>query len=100
MTQMYKYIAYLMGAGLAIYSQHAALALFLGIGLGLILGPAPPSKASRLSRGALQAGLIILGLALPLQEVLTLGAANGAVVSAIVLGHPDWWSRIVKTAAT
>ena len=74
-----------MGAGLAIYSQQAALALFLGIGLAVTVGPAPLSDASRLSRGALQSGVVILGLALPFREVMTLGSANGAVVSAMVL---------------
>ncbi len=85
MTKTHNYIAYLMGAGLAIYSQQAALALFLGIGLALTVGPAPLSDASRLSRGALQSGVVILGLALPFREVVTLGSANGAVVSAMVL---------------
>ena len=85
MTKTHTHIAYLMGAGLAIYSQQAALALFLGIGLALTIGPAPLSDASRLSRGALQYGVVILGLALPFREVVTLGSANGAVVSAMVL---------------
>ena len=85
MTKTHIHIAYLMGAGLAIYSQQAALALFLGIGLALTVGPAPLSDASRLSRGALQCGVVILGLALPFREVVTLGSANGAVVSAMVL---------------
>ena len=86
MTKTHKHIAYLIGAGLAIYSQQAALALFIGIGLALTVGPAPLSDASRLSRGALQSGVVILGLALPFREVVTLGSANGAVVSAMVLG--------------
>jgi uncharacterized integral membrane protein (TIGR00698 family) len=85
MTKTHTYISYLMGAALAIYSQQAALALFLGIGLALTVGPAPLSDASRLSRGALQCGVVILGLALPFREVVTLGSANGAVVSAMVL---------------
>ena len=85
MTKTHTHIAYLMGAGLAIYSQQAALALLLGIGLALTVGPAPLSDASRLSRGALQSGVVILGLALPFREVVTLGSANGAVISAMVL---------------
>ena len=85
MTKTHTHIAYLMGAGLAIYSQQAALALFLGIGLAVTVGPAPLSDASRLSRGALQSGVVILGLALPFREVMILGSANGAVVSAMVL---------------
>jgi uncharacterized integral membrane protein (TIGR00698 family) len=85
MTKTHTHIAYLMGAGLAIYSQQAALALFLGIGLALTVGPAPLNDASRLSRGALQSGVVILGLALPFREVVTLGSVNGAVVSVIVL---------------
>ena len=85
MTKTHTHIAYLIGVGLAIYSQQAALALFLGIGLALTVGPAPLSDASRLSRGALQCGVVILGLALPFREVVTLGSANGAVVSAMVL---------------
>ena len=85
MTKTHTHIAYLMGAGLAIYSQQAALALFLGIGLALTVGPAPLSDASRLSRGALQSGVVILGLALPFREVVTLGSANGSVVSIMVM---------------
>ena len=85
MTKTHTHIAYLIGVVLAIYSQQAALALFLGIGLALTVGPAPLSDASRLSRGALQCGVVILGLALPFREVVTLGSANGAVVSAMVL---------------
>ena len=85
MTKTNTHIAYLVVAGLAIYSQQAALALFLGIGLALTVGPPPLSDASRLSRGALQSGVVILGLALPFREVVTLGSANGAVVSAMVL---------------
>ena len=85
MTKTHTHITYLIGVGLAIYSQQAALALFLGIGLALTVGPAPLSDASRLSRGALQCGVVILGLALPFREVVTLGSANGAVVSAMVL---------------
>ena len=85
MTKTHTHIAYLIGVGLAIYSQQAALALFLGIGLALTVGPAPLSDASRLSRGALQCGVVMLGLALPFREVVTLGSANGAVVSAMVL---------------
>ena len=85
MTKTHTHIAYLMGAGLAIYSQQAALALFLGIGLALTVGPPPLSDATRLSRGALQSGVVILGLALPFREIMTLGSANGAVVSAMVL---------------
>ena len=72
MTKTHTHIAYLMGAGLAIYFQQAALALFLGIGLALTIGPAPLRDASRLSRGALQCGVVILGLALPFREVVTL----------------------------
>ena len=85
MTKTHTHIAYLVGAVLAIYSQQAAVALFLGIGLALTVGPPPLSDASRLSRGALQSGVVILGLALPFREVMTLGSANGAVVSAMVL---------------
>ena len=85
MTKTHTHIAYLIGVGLAIYSQQAALALFLGIGLALTVGPAPLSDASRLSRGALQSGVVILGLALPFREVVTLGSSNGAVVSVMVL---------------
>ncbi|MEC8468601.1 MAG: putative sulfate exporter family transporter, partial [Pseudomonadota bacterium] len=85
MTKTHTHIAYLMGAGLAIYFQQAVLALFLGIGLALTIGPAPLRDASRLSRGALQCGVVILGLALPFREVVTLGSANGVVVSAMVL---------------
>ena len=85
MTKTHIHIAYLVGAGLAIYSQQAALALFLGIGLALTVGPAPLNDASRLSRGALQCGVVILGLALPFREVVTLGSANGAAVSVMVL---------------
>ena len=85
MTKTHTHIAYLMGAGLAIYFQQAALALFLGIGLALTIGPAPLRDASRLSRGALQCGVVILGLALPFREVVTLGSANGAVISVMVL---------------
>ena len=85
MTKTHTHIAYLIGVGLAIYSQQAALALFLGIGMALTVGPAPLSDASRLSRGALQCGVVILGLALPFREVVTLGSANGAVVSVMVL---------------
>ena len=85
MTKTHTHITYLIGVGLAIYSQQATLALFLGIGLALTVGPAPLSDASRLSRGALQCGVVILGLALPFREVVTLGSANGAVVSAMVL---------------
>jgi uncharacterized integral membrane protein (TIGR00698 family) len=85
MTKTHTHIAYLIGVGLAIYSQQAALALFLGIGLALTVGPAPLSDASRLSRGALQCGVVILGLALPFREVVTLGSANGVVVSVMVL---------------
>ena len=58
MTKTHTHIAYLMGAGLAIYSQQAALALFLGIGLALTVGRAPLSDASRLSGGALQSGVV------------------------------------------
>ncbi|MEC7492945.1 MAG: hypothetical protein VYB01_08675, partial [Pseudomonadota bacterium] len=71
MTKTNTHIAYLVGAGLAIYSQQAALALFFGIGLALTVGPPPLSDASRLSRGALQSGVVILGLALPFREVVT-----------------------------
>ena len=80
MTKTHTHISYFMGAGLAIYSQQAALALFLGIGLALTVGPAPLSDASRLSRGALQSGVVILGLALPFREVMNAMKQNRGIV--------------------
>lgn len=85
MTKTNTLIAYMIGAGLSIYFQQAALALFLGIALAVTVGPAPLSDPSRLSRGALQSGVVILGLALPFREVVTLGSANGAAVSVMVV---------------
>ena len=82
---MHTVIAYSLAAGLSIYTQQAAVALFLGIGLALTLGPAPISHASKLSRGALQSGVVILGLALPFREVVTLGSSNGLIVSVMVV---------------
>ena len=67
------------------YLQQAAVALFLGIGLALALGPAPIQSSLKLSRGALQSGVVILGLALPFREVVTLGSSNGMIVSVMVL---------------
>ena len=100
MTKTHMHIFYLVGAGLAVYSQQAAFALFLGIGLTLIVGPSPLKDASRLSRGALQSGVIILGLALPIREVMTLGSANGAVVSAMVLATLVSGSILLKLLRT
>lgn len=85
MTKSNNVILYFLGAGLSVYFQQAALALFLGIGLALLVGPAPLNDAPRLSRAALQSGVVILGLALPFREVVTLGSANGAVVSVMVV---------------
>ncbi|MAJ52496.1 MAG: hypothetical protein CBC39_00460 [Cellvibrionales bacterium TMED79] len=85
MTKMHTVIAYSLAAGLSIYTQQAAVALFLGIGLALTLGPAPMNHASKLSRGALQSGVVILGLALPFREVVTLGSSNGLIVSVMVV---------------
>ena len=85
MTKSNTVIAYLIAALLALYTQQAAIALFLGIGLALTLGPAPIENASKLSRGALQSGVVILGLALPFREVLALGSSNGIIVSTMVL---------------
>jgi len=85
MTKSNTVIAYLIAALLALYTQQAAIALFLGIGLALTLGPAPIENASKLSRGALQSGVVILGLALPFREVLALGSSNGMIVSTMVL---------------
>ena len=85
MTKSHTVIAYLIAALLALYTQQAAIALFLGIGLALTLGPAPIENASKLSRGALQSGVVILGLALPFREVLALGSSNGMIVSTMVL---------------
>lgn len=85
MTKSHTVIAYLVAALLALYTQQAAIALFLGIGLALTLGPAPIENASKLSRGALQSGVVILGLALPFREVLALGSSNGMIVSTMVL---------------
>ena len=78
-------ITYLVVASFSIYSQQAALALFMGIALAVIVGPAPLTDASRLSRGALQLGVVILGLALPFREVVTLGSSSGGVVSMMVI---------------
>ena len=85
MTKTNTVIAYLIAALFAVYIQQAAVALFLGIGLALTLGPAPIHNASKLSRGALQSGVVILGLALPFREVVTLGSSNGMIVSVMVL---------------
>ncbi len=85
MTKTNTVIAYLIAALFAVYLQQAAVALFLGIGLALTLGPAPVKNASRLSRGALQSGVVILGLALPFREVVTLGSSNGMIISVMVL---------------
>ena len=85
MTKANTVIAYLIAALFAVYIQQAAVALFLGIGLALTLGPAPIHNASKLSRGALQSGVVILGLALPFREVVTLGSSNGMIVSVMVL---------------
>ena len=85
MTKTNTVIAYLIAALFAVYLQQAAVALFLGIGLALTLGPAPIQNASKLSRGALQSGVVILGLALPFREVVTLGSSNGMIVSVMVL---------------
>lgn len=85
MTKTNTVIAYLIAALFAVYLQQAAVALFLGIGLALTLGPAPIHNASKLSRGALQSGVVILGLALPFREVVTLGSSNGMIVSVMVL---------------
>lgn len=85
MTNSHTVIAYLAAVLLALYTQQAAIALFLGIGLALTLGPAPIENASKLSRGALQSGVVILGLALPFREVLALGSSNGMIVSTMVL---------------
>ena len=85
MTKTNTVIAYLIVALFAVYLQQAAAALFLGIGLALTLGPAPIQYASKLSRGALQSGVVILGLALPFREVVTLGSSNGMIVSVMVL---------------
>ena len=65
MTKTNTVIAYLIAALFAVYLQQAAVALFLGIGLALTLGPAPIQNASKLSRGALQSGVVILGLDYP-----------------------------------
>lgn len=85
MTKTNTVIAYLAAALLALYTQQPALALFLGMGLALTLGPAPINNASKLSRGALQSGVVILGLALPFREVITLGSSNGMIVSIMVV---------------
>ena len=85
MTKTNTVIAYLIAALFAVYLQQAAVALFLGIALALTLGPAPIQNAAKLSRGALQSGVVILGLALPFREVVTLGSSNGMIVSVMVL---------------
>ena len=85
MTKTNTVIAYLFVALFAVYLQQAAVALFLGIGLALTVGPAPIQNASKLSRGALQSGVVILGLALPFREVVSLGSSNGMIVSIMVL---------------
>ena len=85
MTKTNTVIAYFAAALFAVYLQQAAVALFLGIALALTLGPAPIANASKLSRGALQSGVVILGLALPFREVVTLGSSNGMIVSVMVL---------------
>lgn len=85
MTKSNTVITYLLGASFSIYSQQAALALFMGMALAITVGPAPLNDASRLSRGALQFGVVILGLALPFREVVTLGSSSGGIVSMMVL---------------
>ena len=85
MTKSNTVITYLLGASFSIYSQQAALALFIGMALAITVGPAPLNDASRLSRGALQFGVVILGLALPFREVVTLGSSSGGIVSMMVL---------------
>jgi len=85
MTKSNTVITYLLGASFSIYSQQAALALFIGMAWAITVGPAPLNDASRLSRGALQFGVVILGLALPFREVVTLGSSSGGIVSMMVL---------------
>lgn len=85
MTKKYNLIAYSIAALLALYTQQAAVALFLGMGLAVTVGPAPVNNAAKLSRGALQSGVIILGLALPFSQVVTLGSSNGMIVSIMVV---------------
>ncbi len=85
MTKTNTFITYSVAALFAVYLQQAAVALFLGIVLALTLGPAPLENAPKLSRGALQSGVVILGLALPFREVVTLGSSNGMIVSVMVL---------------
>lgn len=85
MTKKYNLITYSLAALLALYTQQAAVALFLGMGLAVTLGPAPVNNAAKLSRGALQSGVIILGLALPFSEVVNLGSSSGMVVSIMVV---------------
>lgn len=85
MTKSNTVITYLLGASFSIYSQQAALALFIGMALAITVGPAPLNDASRLSRGALQFGVVILGLALPFREVVTLGSSSGGIVSMMVI---------------
>lgn len=86
MTKKNILIAYSIAAMLSVFSQQAALALFSGIALSIALGKAPLANASAMSRGALQSGVVILGLSLPFREVVTLGSANGVIVSIMVLG--------------
>lgn len=85
MKKKYNLIAYSIAALLALYTQQAAVALFLGMGLAVTVGPAPVNNAAKLSRGALQSGVIILGLALPFSQVVTLGSSNGMIVSIMVV---------------
>jgi uncharacterized membrane protein YadS len=85
MTKKNTLIAYSLAAILSIFSQQAALALFSGIALAVVIGKAPLENASAMSRGALQSGVVILGLSLPFREVITLGSANGVIVSVMVL---------------
>jgi uncharacterized membrane protein YadS len=85
MTKKNTLIAYSLAAILSIFAQQAALALFSGIALAVVIGKAPLENASAMSRGALQSGVVILGLSLPFREVITLGSANGVIVSVMVL---------------
>ena len=85
MTKAHNYISFVVAAALSVYWQQAAIALFLGIALAVTLGPLPLASGSKLSRIALQVGVVVLGLALPFREVITLGSTNGALVSTMVL---------------
>ena len=79
MTKAHNYISFVVAAALSVYWQQAAIALFLGIALAVTLGPLPLASGSKLSRIALQVGVVVLGLALPFREVITLGSTNGAL---------------------